>query len=149
MDAPIAMPRYVILLHEVPAGQAVSGGRGTHWDLMLEQDGRLRTWALATEPAGELSTRAEQLSDHRIAYLEYEGPVSGNRGSVRRWEAGEYELLAESPSRIDICLQSAGRQRFLSLVADGSPTAAEQPAHFWIASFSFAPIRGPSSSSSS
>lgn len=148
------MPRYVILLHEIPAGHAVSGGRGTHWDLMLEQDGLLRTWALNTEPAGELSTSAEQLADHRLAYLEYEGPVSGNRGSVRRWEAGQYELLAETPSRIDVRLQSGGRERYLLLIADTNPTAADRQAHFWIASFAFAPIRGwsspgPSSSSSS
>ena len=134
------MPRYVILLHEVPPGHKIAGGRGTHWDLMLEQDGALRTWALAAEPCGELSTEAERLPDHRLAYLDYEGPVSGDRGIVSKWDAGEYEWLAETADRVVVRLagRSGTREVTLRQVPDGN-------AHFWIASFSFAPIRGSSS----
>ena len=59
---------------------------------MLEQDGVLRTWALAEEPAAQAEIAAEALGDHRLDYLEYEGPVSGDRGSVSRWDEGEYEM---------------------------------------------------------
>ena len=53
-----------------------------HWDLMLDTGETLRTWRL--EPALPGVIRAEPLGNHRRAYLDYEGPVSGNRGSVQR-----------------------------------------------------------------
>ena len=40
------MPRFVVLLHETPAGYS----RGTHFDLMLEYGEALRTWALNKLP---------------------------------------------------------------------------------------------------
>jgi hypothetical protein len=89
------MPRFVVLRHEMP-----DSSRATHWDFMIEQNGSLRTWALADEPAADRQTVAEMLPDHRLAYLEYEGPVSGNRGIVARWDAGEYELLVDSPEEL-------------------------------------------------
>jgi hypothetical protein len=100
------MPRYVVLEHETPAGYA----RPRHWDLMLETGGALRTWALDEPPErvrsgqGEHSVQGELLRDHRLAYLDYEGPVSGGRGTVRRWDAGECEWLAESDGEIQFAL---------------------------------------------
>jgi hypothetical protein len=35
---------------------------------------------------------AERLADHRLAYLDYEGPVTGNRGNVRRIDVGTYRV---------------------------------------------------------
>lgn len=34
---------------------------------------------------------AERLADHRRVYLEYEGPLSGDRGEVRRVASGTFE----------------------------------------------------------
>jgi hypothetical protein len=85
------MPRFVILEHDHPA---------LHWDLMLEADDVLQTWRLANPPEMEsdpIYTTA--LGDHRIVYLEYEGPVSGNRGAVRRWDAG---LFDEEPDSLPL-----------------------------------------------
>ncbi|HVJ84098.1 MAG TPA: DNA polymerase ligase N-terminal domain-containing protein [Caulifigura sp.] len=78
------MPRFVVLEHDHPV---------LHWDLMLEADGTLRTWRLGTVPAASVTTPCEQLADHRHAYLEYEGPVSGGRGCVKRVMAGDYDIL--------------------------------------------------------
>lgn len=64
------MPRYVILEHDHPT---------LHWDLMLETGATLRTWRLSTLPASEHSVDATALPDHRSFYLDYEGPLSGNR----------------------------------------------------------------------
>ncbi len=76
------MPRFVVLEHDHPV---------LHWDLMLEAGEGLRTWRLASTPFGETwAIAAEPLPDHRLAYLEYEGPVSGNRGHVKRWDTGEF-----------------------------------------------------------
>src|SRR4051794_23553598 len=64
-----SMPRFVLLRHETPAGSE----RPTHFDLMLEHNGVLRTWALSGLPAAGEPLLAEQLPDHRLAYLDYEG----------------------------------------------------------------------------
>ncbi len=103
------MPRFVILEHDHPR---------LHWDLMLEADDRLRTWRLADAPAGEEPIAAEAIGDHRLVYLDYEGPVSGGRGSVRRWEAGTYELEEETADGLTLRMAGArktGRARLKPL----------------------------------
>jgi hypothetical protein len=79
------------------AGRSATSRTGVHWDLMLESGDVLHTWALAAEPAPNLPIAAEQLPDHRLIYLDYEGPISGNRGTVTRWDAGRFEVLSETP----------------------------------------------------
>ena len=87
------MPRYVVLTHDHPF---------LHWDLMLESGERLRTWRLREVPDPETLVRAEALADHRLLYLHYEGPVSGGRGQVRRWDSGSYTLTAENADALDL-----------------------------------------------
>jgi hypothetical protein len=90
------MPRFVILEHDHPA---------LHWDLMLETGAMLRTWRLAAPPQTPgAPIAATALPDHRLAYLDYEGPVSGNRGTVQRWDAGSYDEEAASPAMIALRL---------------------------------------------
>ena len=79
------MPRFVILHHATPPGYE----RPTHWDLMLEHDGELLTWALPSDPLVYHDQLADQLANHRLHYLNYEGPVSNDRGQVRRIARGE------------------------------------------------------------
>jgi hypothetical protein len=81
--------RFVILEHDHPH---------LHWDLMLESGNALRTWRLAEPPSPRAPVRAEAIGDHRLMYLDYEGPLTGNRGSVRRWDAGTFEWLSEGKS---------------------------------------------------
>jgi hypothetical protein len=76
------MPRFVILRHQGP--------RGEHFDFMLEAGGVLKTWALPRAPQVGVEMDCEALPDHRLAYLDYEGPISGDRGSVSRWDCGTY-----------------------------------------------------------
>jgi len=90
------MPRFVVLEH--------AGLRGVHWDFMLESGTVLRTWALCETPLAGKVIAAEALADHRLAYLEYEGPISGGRGSVSCWDQGTYELLEESPTGLELRL---------------------------------------------
>jgi hypothetical protein len=86
------MPRYVILEHETPDG--------THFDLMLEMDGVLKTWSLAAPPSPGKEQDAKVLPEHRLAYLDYEGPISGGRGSVTRWDRGTYDIERQSGSEL-------------------------------------------------
>ncbi len=115
------MPRYVIQEHH---------HQGVHWDLMLESGGRLLTWRLEHPLSPDRPIRAESLPDHRLAYLEYEGPVSGGRGTVRRWDWGQFDWLERSGESVAVRL--AGRRLrgtvHLSLTAGGSWTAAFRPA---------------------
>ena len=57
---------------------------------MLEQNGKLLTWALEQPPAPGKLIPATRLDNHRLAYLDYEGPISGQRGSVSRVLRGTY-----------------------------------------------------------
>ena len=119
------MPRFVILRHELPPGS----DRGSHFDLMLEVGGALRTWSLPELPAVGKVFQAEALADHRLAYLDYEGPVSGNRGSVSRVEEGEYEVVEESGGLLTI--QLAGK----SLCGILRLRQAESSDATWVVSF--------------
>lgn len=70
----------------------------SHWDFMLEQSDRLLTWRLGTlpeyAPQGPMQAiEARRIADHRPLYLDYEGEISGNRGSVRRVLGGRFEQL--------------------------------------------------------
>ncbi|MBI3467645.1 MAG: hypothetical protein HY000_31945 [Planctomycetes bacterium] len=95
------MPRYVVLHHVAPAGSE----RADHWDLMLEFGGSLRTWALPLPPEAGQTQIVDALPDHRLAYLEYEGPISGNRGRVTRWDAGLFDMVSASDSQLEIRLR--------------------------------------------
>ena len=92
------MPRFVVLEHCLPADAA----RGLHWDLMLEAPPALRTWALSAAPAMHGEIAAEQLPPHRMEYLDYEGPISGGRGSVRRWDQGTFRWLMDQGDRLEV-----------------------------------------------
>ena len=104
------MPRFVLLYHDCPP----SYERPSHWDLMLESARRFargrssapRDWSAARQrtamsipdcppPALDDSVEAIRLSDHRRDFLEFEGPLSGNRGSVKRVAAGSYNAESE------------------------------------------------------
>jgi len=45
--------------------------------------------------AGKVIAATVQMN-HRKLYLDYEGPVSGNRGRVTRWDSGEYEVVQQN-----------------------------------------------------
>lgn len=85
------MPRFVVLEHDHPE---------LHWDLMLEAAGGLRTWRLSSPPAAGEVVRAAASFDHRLHYLDYEGPVSGGRGHVQRWDGGTFSLELDSDDRL-------------------------------------------------
>lgn len=125
--------RFVIQLHAT--------GEGSHYDLMIESGPALATWRLGCLPtglgAGE-SIPAEALGDHRREYLSYEGPVSGDRGTVKIAAAGRCRVLTQSDSlwRVELCgrrvrgvftLRRLGSGRW-KLSADAEPAGGEASA---------------------
>jgi hypothetical protein len=113
------MPRFAILEHDHPH---------LHWDLLLSCGQTLRTWRLAEPPAAQVPVAAEALPDHRPVYLEYEGPISGGRGRVLRWDTGTFTWEeAGAAGRVVVHLTGSRLRGTLTLVqTDGAA---------WLASF--------------
>lgn len=116
------MPQFVILRHTLPD----DANRPSHFDLMLEHEGQLLTWALHGLPTSVVQT-VEELVPHRIAYLRYEGPVSNGRGSVARVDQGQFDWLVQSPHTIaeKIEVQLHGKQ------SRGKLTLRRVASQFW------------------
>jgi hypothetical protein len=87
------MPRFVVLEHDHPE---------IHWDLMLESGPVLRSWRLAEMPVPGRSVPAEPSFDHRLFYLDYEGPVSNNRGTVVRRASGTFRWVEENAEKVSV-----------------------------------------------
>jgi hypothetical protein len=98
------MPRFVILAHDHPF---------PHWDFMLEEGEALRSWRLRELPRPGLTLAAEPLPNHRRAYLDYEGPVSGGRGTVVQVDAGNYCILKSDATGLVLQLDN-GRNRMVA-----------------------------------
>lgn len=92
------MSRFVVLQHESP------GPGGLHWDFMLETGPTLATWALPEPPDSTAAMTVEALPDHRLAYLDYEGPISAARGSVTCWDRGTYRLERQTDTELAVIL---------------------------------------------
>jgi DNA polymerase Ligase (LigD) len=90
------MPRFVMLEHDWPAA---------HWDFLLEDGPVLRSWRLVSEPADGKEVAVEPNAPHRLFYLDYEGPVSGERGTVRSWDAGTFDWVVDESDRIVVELR--------------------------------------------
>jgi DNA ligase D-like protein (predicted 3'-phosphoesterase) len=84
-------PRFVIHKHDATS---------LHYDLRLEVDGTLRSWAVPKGPSTDPATKrlAVEVEDHPLDYADFEGVIgSGNYGSgaVIVWDAGTYRNLDE------------------------------------------------------
>jgi hypothetical protein len=105
------MPRFVILEHDHPH---------RHYDLMLEAGDVLWTWRLPRLPQVGDVMDAERVFDHRLVYLDYEGPISGNRGTVIRREQGALEWLRQEESYIEVRLDGVQLHARLRLTRDAA-----------------------------
>ena len=88
---PTAEPRFVIQRH---------AARRLHYDLRLERDGALASWAV---PKGIPLRRGERhlavhVEDHPLEYADFEGTIPAGEygaGTVEIWDRGTYELVEE------------------------------------------------------
>lgn len=78
--------------------------RRSHFDMMLEERGRLITFELPRLPIAGERLLARRLVDHRMAYLDFEGPLSDSRGHVTRWSSGTWSsgLITQDKLVVDL-----------------------------------------------
>lgn len=74
-----------------------------HWDLRLEKDGVLKSWALPKEPSTDSKIRrlAVQTEDHPVDYAFFEGVIPKGQygaGTIKLYDKGTYELIEFKPN---------------------------------------------------
>ena len=76
-----------------------------HWDLRLEIEGVLKSWALPKQPPRRkhLKRLAISVEDHPLNYEKFEGEITEGygKGSVKIWDFGTYELIDKNNERIE------------------------------------------------
>jgi bifunctional non-homologous end joining protein LigD len=118
-----------------PAGQAPATGesrfviqehhaRRLHWDLRLERDGVLVSWAVPKglpESPGR-NHFAARTEDHPLEYIDFHGEIPQGEygaGSMKIWDRGTYETLKWDPRKIEVALHGERLDARYALFAIG------------------------------
>jgi bifunctional non-homologous end joining protein LigD len=83
---------FVVHEHHTPRGRT---GERVHWDLRLERDGVLKSWAVPKGPPLEpgLNRLAVPTEDHPLEYASFSGTIAAGEyggGESTIWDAGRY-----------------------------------------------------------
>jgi bifunctional non-homologous end joining protein LigD len=116
---PADAPRFVI--HEHSATRL-------HWDLRLERDGVLASWAIpkGLPQAPKDNRLAVWTEDHPLEYVDFHGEIPKGQygaGTMKIWDQGSYEVLKWEPRKIEVALhgERVDARYALFAIADGEP----------------------------
>jgi bifunctional non-homologous end joining protein LigD len=80
-----------------------------HWDLRLERDGALASWAIPKglpQAPGD-NHLAVAVEDHPLEYLDFEAEIPRGQygaGLVKIWDRGTYDCLKWEPRKVEVAL---------------------------------------------
>ena len=81
-----------------------------HWDLRLEINGVLKSWAVPKEPPTTKGIKrlAIAVEDHPLAYADFEGTIpewNYGAGTVKIWDKGDFALIKKNSKEVEFKLQ--------------------------------------------
>ncbi len=99
-----------------------------HWDLRLERDGALASWAIPNgiPPDPSENRLAVHTEDHPLEYLQFEGEIPKGEygaGTMRIWDRGTFETHKWDENKVEITFHGErlqGRYGLFPLGRDGS-----------------------------
>ncbi len=89
-----------------------------HYDLRLEMDGVLKSWAVPKEPSNSLKRLAVAVDDHDISYANFKGTIGAGYGAgkVEIYDSGYYELVDRKDKKIIVKLHGKKLKGLWALV---------------------------------